>query len=83
MANVQQVLIAVYGSDPVGSAMPVAGSLDPRGSVDSASVVAAFRRGLKEISYVEGQNLVIGYQWANGQCERLPTIAADLVRRRK
>jgi putative ABC transport system substrate-binding protein len=61
--------------------MPVVGFLDPRGSADSATVVAAFHRSLKEVGYVEGHNLVIEYQWANGQYDRLPTMAADLVRR--
>jgi putative ABC transport system substrate-binding protein len=44
-------------------------------------LVAAFRKGLSEIGYVEGQNLAIEFRWANDQIDRLPELAADLVRR--
>jgi putative ABC transport system substrate-binding protein len=49
---------------------------------DSAHLVAAFRRGLAEIGYVEGQNVTIEYRYALNQVERLPAIMADLVGRR-
>jgi putative tryptophan/tyrosine transport system substrate-binding protein len=43
--------------------------------------VAAFRQGLKQTGYVEGQNIAIEYRWAEGQYDRLSAVAADLVRR--
>ena len=47
----------------------------------SANYVTAFRQGLNEVGYVEGQNLAIEYRWSEGRDERLPTLAAELVRR--
>ena len=46
-----------------------------------ASLVAAFRQGLKETGYVEGQNVAVVYRWAEGQYDRVPAMAAELVRR--
>ena len=62
-------------------AMPVVGFLNSRGPSDDAYVLAAFRRGLKETGYVEGQNVVVEYRFAQNQYDRLPVLAADLVRR--
>jgi putative ABC transport system substrate-binding protein len=60
-------------------ALPVIGFLSARSPEDSSAQVAAFRQGLAELGYVEGENLAIEYRWARGDYERLPALAADLV----
>ena len=62
-------------------AMPVVGFLRVSSPADSAHLVAAFQRGLRETGFIEGQNVAIEYRWAEGQDERLLALAADLVRR--
>ena len=62
-------------------AMPVIGLLSSRSAGDSVSAVAAFRAGLAETGYVEGRNVVIEFRWAEGQFDRLPALAEELVRR--
>jgi putative ABC transport system substrate-binding protein len=62
-------------------AMPVVGFLNSRGPGDDPQLLAAFRRGLKEVGYVEGQNVTIEYRFAENQYDRLPALAGDLVRR--
>jgi putative tryptophan/tyrosine transport system substrate-binding protein len=62
--------------------MPVIGFLSSSGySADRARFLTAFRQGLRETGYVEGQNVAMGYRWAQDQADRLPDLAADLVRR--
>lgn len=61
--------------------MAVVGFLGTRISSDDPQLLIAFRRGLKEVGNTEGQNLAIEYRFAENQYDRLPTLAADLVRR--
>jgi len=64
------------------SAVPVIGLVNAGSPETSASRVAAFRKGLSETGYVEGQNVAVEYHWFSGQYDRLPMLMADLVRRR-
>jgi putative tryptophan/tyrosine transport system substrate-binding protein len=71
---------------PVGghaqqAAMPVIGFLDVRTADVIPRALAGFRQGLKETGFIESQNVTIEYRWAENQWDRLPALAADLVRR--
>src|SRR6266446_3961115 len=63
------------------AAMPVIGFLDSRSPDGLTDRVRQFRQGMKEVGFVEGENVAIEYRWADGQFDRLPVLAAGLVRR--
>ena len=63
-------------------AMPVVGYLSSATPEGFSGYLRALRQGLKESGYVEGENVAIEYRWADDQIDRLPALAADLVRRR-
>src|SRR6516165_6808688 len=60
-------------------AMPVIGFLSSRSPGESANFVSAFREGLRETGFVEGQNVLIAFRWAEGRYDQLPGLAAELV----
>jgi putative tryptophan/tyrosine transport system substrate-binding protein len=73
--------VAARAQQPPEKGSPVIGFISGRLPDESASVVAAFQKGLSEAGYVEGQNVQIAFRWAQGQYDRLPALAADLVDR--
>jgi putative ABC transport system substrate-binding protein len=70
--------LAARAQQPV---MPVVGFLRTTAAAGSAHLVAAFRQGLSEAGFVEGQNVAVEYRWADDQDDRIPGMAAELVRR--
>jgi putative ABC transport system substrate-binding protein len=70
-----------FGARAQQAAMPVIGWMSGRSPEDSVHLLAAFREGLREIGFVEGQNIAIEFRWALGQYDRLPALASDLVSR--
>jgi putative ABC transport system substrate-binding protein len=70
---------AARGQQP---AMPVVGFLHPASAHAAEDQLRAFYQGLKEAGFVDGENVAIEYRWADNQTDRLPTLAAELVRRR-
>jgi putative tryptophan/tyrosine transport system substrate-binding protein len=74
-------VLAPFAARAQEPAMPVIGYLNSRASDADPLLLSAFRQGLKEAGFVEGQNIAIAYRFAANQNERLPELAADLVRR--
>jgi putative ABC transport system substrate-binding protein len=60
---------------------PLIGFMSGRSLDDTAHLVAAFHEGLRKAGFVEGKNVTVEYRWALGQYDRLPALAADLVKR--
>jgi putative tryptophan/tyrosine transport system substrate-binding protein len=80
-------LLVGVGAWPVAAraqqpALPVIGLLDQRSSEELGDRLRGLRQGLKEVGFVEGENVAIEYRWAKGDYNRLPELSADLVRRR-
>lgn len=80
-------LLSAAAAWPIGvcaqqTAMPVIGFLGSRGPGDDPHLLDAWRRGLKQAGYVDGRNVAIEYRFAESRYDRLPALAADLVRRR-
>jgi putative ABC transport system substrate-binding protein len=79
-------LLGAAAACPLGgyaqNAMPVIGFMSSRSPEDSAHLLEAFRRGLKEGGFTDGENVAIEFRWARGDYSRLPTLAADLASRR-
>src|SRR5262245_52354029 len=62
-------------------AMPVIGFLHSQSPETTVDLMRGFHRGLKESGYIEGENVTIAYRWADNQLDRLPALAAELIRR--
>jgi putative tryptophan/tyrosine transport system substrate-binding protein len=71
--------LAVRAQQPV---LPIVAFINAGSADGSATRSAAFRNGLNEAGYVEGQNVTVEYHWLEGQYDRLPALVADLIRRR-
>ena len=82
LAGTGAVLLAAPLTAEGQAGKPVIGFLGSESPALFATPLRMFREGLSETGYVEGQNVAIEYRWAEGQNDRLPALAADLVRRK-
>jgi ABC-type uncharacterized transport system substrate-binding protein len=62
------------------ASLPIIGFMSSRAAADSAYLIAAFRKGLSEAGYIDGQNVTIEYRWADGRYDQLPALAGDLIK---
>jgi len=74
-------VVVPFGARAQQATMPVIGFLHPTSPDANADRLRAFRQGLKDTGYVEGENVAVEYRWAEGQFDRLPVLATELVRR--
>jgi putative ABC transport system substrate-binding protein len=81
-ASLGSPLAYVLAARAQGQARPVVGFLNSASSATYSFNAAAFKEGLREAGYVEGQNVVIEYRWADNDYGRLPALAAELVSRK-
>jgi len=77
LSSVAVCPVATYAQQ----ATPLIGFLSGRSHDESAQLVTAFQRGLGELGYTEGQNVIVEYRWADGQYDRLPMLASELTNR--
>jgi putative ABC transport system substrate-binding protein len=81
IAGTLSVLAAPLLAEAQPATMPVIGFLRSTPSAPFTHLVTAFRQGLNEVGFIEGQNVTIEYRWADNHLDRLPGLAAELVRR--
>ncbi len=72
--------VAVIAEAQQPTKVPRIGYLSPSDAANESALTEAIRLALRELGYVEGQNIIIEYRYADGKCDRLPEIAAELVR---
>ena len=73
--------IAALAQQPRESNVPVVGYLSSQSADTQTDLLRGFRQGLSEIGYIEVENVAVNYRWADNEADRLPALAADLVRR--
>ena len=73
--------LAARAQQPREANVPVVGYLSSQSADTQTDLLRGFRQGLREIGYIEGENVAVTYRWADNEADRLPALAADLVRR--